>query len=214
MSDAIQILEQVNSFYSGAFTQLVTFTVGLLAVVGVLMPVGIAAYQNRQLKHDQKTLNDKIDSELSAARHALSEQLAKDLATRDEALKSLIETTKLEIAKEVKKIDELGTARSFHLQALANRESSPAFAASDSLEAVSSYANGGDEMNLKSVLTIFTDCIEKVTEDDFKNHEFEESAQSVIKALSGLNANGRYAADIRDIRRGIKDAKTRTTDEK
>lgn len=108
MPDALQILEQVNSFYSDAFTQLIAFTVGLLALVGVLMPMGIAAYQNRQLKHDQKTLNEKIENELLAARLALSEQLAKNLATRDEALKALIETTKLEIAEEVRKIDELG----------------------------------------------------------------------------------------------------------
>jgi hypothetical protein len=214
MSEAMQILEQVNSFYSGAFTQLITFTVSLLAVVGVLMPLGIAAYQNRQLKHDQKTLNDRIDNELSAARLALSEQLAKDLVTRDEVLKSLIEKTKSEIAQEVKKIDELATARSLHLQALANRESTPAFATYDSLMAVSSYARNGDEMNLNSALTIFTDCIKKVTEDDFKNFDIEEESQSVTKALDDLNANGRYTADIREIRRGIQDAKTRKTDKK
>lgn len=209
MPDAMQILERVNAFYTGAFSQLVVFTVGLLALVGVLVPIAIATYQNRQIKHDQKTLNDKIENDLSAVRLALAEQLAKDLSARDDAIKSLIEDAKREIAEEVKKIDELGSARSFHLQALSNRESAPSSSAADSLAAACSYAKGGDERNLRSVLSLWSNCIERVTAEDFKLYDYEDDSQLAIKALDALNANGRYTEDVRAIRRGVEEAKNR-----
>jgi hypothetical protein len=209
MSDVLQILERVNGFYSGAFSQLVTFTVGLLALVGVLVPLVIASYQNRQLKHDKKTLSDKMDNDLSALKILLSEQLAKDLAARDDAIKALIDGAKKEIAAEIEKIDALGTARSLHLQALSNQTAIPASAAYDCLSAISSYAKGNDERNLQSVLHIFKDCVEKLSADDLKTHDFEAAAEAAVKALNRLNTNRRYMEDIRDIRRGIEAAKGR-----
>lgn len=209
MSNALQILEKVNTFYSGAFSQLVTFTVGLLALVGVLIPIAIATYQNRQIKHDQKTLNDKIENDLSAARLALSEQLAKDLSERDNAIKAIIDNAKKEIAAEIKKIDELGTARSLHLQAISRSETSPESSAADSLSAATAYAKGGDERNLRGVLSIWSHCITKVTSDDFKFFDFEDVSKQTIAALETLNATGRYTEDIRAIRREVEEAKIR-----
>jgi hypothetical protein len=42
MADAFAILERVNALYSTAFSQLIAYTVGVIAFIGVLVPIGIA----------------------------------------------------------------------------------------------------------------------------------------------------------------------------
>lgn len=209
MNDTLAILEKVNAFYSGAFSQLVTFTIGLLALVGVLIPIAIAAYQNRQLKHDQRSLSDKISHDLASAKRELSEQLEKDVTTRDDELRLLIASVKSEVAKEIQKTHELAIAGTLHLQALSNYEKEPQLAAVDCLDAISSYAAGGDERNLQAVITIFTKCIEKVTSETFKLYDFDEHARTATDALTALAANGRYTENIRSIRTGVEEARTR-----
>ena len=209
MSETIQILEKVNAFYVGAFSQLVTFTVGLLALVGVLIPIGIASYQNRQMKRDQKVLTERIENELNAVRVALSEQIAKDISEKEAAIKLLIDEAKKEISHQLEKIDELAIARSFHLQAISHYRTSPASGASDCLASVRAYAKGGDEQNLRAIISIWGECIENVTEEDFKVFDLAEDSQKTIEALTELNGNGRYVEDIRSIKRGIEEAKTR-----
>lgn len=210
MPDAFQILERLNGFYSGAFNQLITFTVGLLALVGVLIPVAIAAYQNRQLRHDQKLLTEKIENDLAAAKLELTEKLAKGLAAQDETLKGLIESTKQEIANEIKKTNKLAIARALHLQANSHQNTAPASSALDSLAAATAYASGKDERNLRSVLAIWEECIKNVKADDFKHYDLEDEAKRAIEAIESIGANGRYAVDIRSIQRGVEEAKIRT----
>lgn len=210
MQEALQILERVNTFYSNAFSQLITFTVGLLAVVGVLIPIAIAAYQNRQLKHDQKSLLDKIENDLKTAKLSLSEQLAKDLVLRDEAMKTAIEDARSEMSKELKKIDSLASARSMHLQALSTQSANPGSSASDALNAAELYAQAGDERNLRAALVVWNSCIGKVSADHVRDYEIELYATGALKALETLNGGGRYHEDIRAIKHGLEEAKKRS----
>lgn len=203
----MQILEKLNSFYSGAFGQLITYTVGVLALVGVLVPAGIAAFQNRQLKRDQAALSAQISAELLTAKTELSAQFAKEIAAREEELRKLVQDAKQELGKEIKKIDELAIGRSLHLQALTAGRESPGTAVHDSLEAIRAYVRGGDERNLRAVLRIFEEAIEKVDQSDFKPFDLDECATSALEALKELNQAGRYADDMRMIRLKLDEAK-------
>ena len=56
MDSTLEILEKVNAFYIGAFDQLIILTVSVLAFCGVLVPILISTYQNKQLKLQQEAL--------------------------------------------------------------------------------------------------------------------------------------------------------------
>lgn len=209
MSETLQILEKLNSFYAGAFGQLVTYTVGILALVGVLIPTAIASFQNRQLKRDQNALSAQISAELLAAKTHLNAKLAEEIAMSEAKLKEFVGTTRAEIAEEITKIDELAKGRALHLQALTTRENSPSSSVFDCLSAVPSYVKGGDERNLRAVLIIFEDECARVYEDDFKILDIEDAKTLAVESLKPLNTTGRYTQDIRMINVLTAEAKQR-----
>jgi len=67
MSETLQILEKLNSLYSGAITQLISYTIGVLAFVGIVIPALMGILQSRQLKRDHAALTTYIENQISAA---------------------------------------------------------------------------------------------------------------------------------------------------
>ena len=54
--DSLSVVESVNSFYSNAFSQLMTLTIAILAIIGVLMPLILQHIQSRSFRIEQKSL--------------------------------------------------------------------------------------------------------------------------------------------------------------
>lgn len=209
MSETLQILEKLNSFYSGAFAQLITYTVGVLAFIGILIPFGIATFQNRQMKRDQTTLSAHIALELAAAREQLSKEITEQISNREMKLQEQIKAMRQEIAREVKKIDSLASARTLHLQAAANLKSHPGKSTFDCLSAIPEYGDSGDERNLIAVLRLLESSVQKTTAEDFKNLSLEAARDGAIKVLEKLNQGGRYTQEIETLNRALAKAKER-----
>ena len=64
----IEIVDKVNSFYSGAFTQLITLTVAVLAFAGIILPILIQIIQSRTFRSEQESLKAHIDEQLKAVK--------------------------------------------------------------------------------------------------------------------------------------------------
>ncbi|MBM3114952.1 hypothetical protein [Jeongeupia naejangsanensis] len=143
-------------------------------------------------------------------KYELTKHLEHALDSNNKKLEELINESKKEIAKEIGIIDALGNGRSFHQQALSMRDIMPASAASDALSAVMYYAAGNDERNLRAALVVWEECIPKCTNEELETFQYDRSVNDAIKALEGLNKNGRYAEDIRSIARENKKAMLRT----
>ena len=111
MSETLQILEKLNTFYSGAFTQLITYTVGILAFIGIVIPFAIATFQNKQLKKDQTSLSNQIANELIAAKEEMKREIEEQMSKRGEGLRKLVLETKNVIDSEIRNFDRLAFAR-------------------------------------------------------------------------------------------------------
>nr|WP_315494130.1 hypothetical protein [uncultured Rhodoferax sp.] len=213
MSETLQLLEKLNSFYAGAFAQLVTYTVGVLAFIGILIPFGIAAFQNRQMKRDQNSLSNQIASELTEARIQLTKEFEEQFAARETKLQEQLKAMKQEIAKEVEKIDDLAMARSLHLQAAANLNTRPGSSTFDCLSAIPQYGASSDERNLIAILRLLESSLPLTTLEDFNLYEIDEVGEDAIKYLQKLNQHGRYAQEISLLKRSLAEAKVRKPDE-
>jgi hypothetical protein len=209
MSETLQILEKLNTFYSGAFTQLITYTVGVLAFIGIVIPFAIATFQNRQMKKDQNSLSVQIGLELTVAKEDLKREIEELMSKREENLHQLVIEAKKEIDIEIKKIDGLAEARALHLQALSMVKTSPAASAFDALTAAAGYAKNKDERNLMAALRVFEDAIQTVQKEDFDQLDIDKACNETVESIDKLNANGRYAEDIKSLMRQIAEAKKR-----
>lgn len=75
MTETFAILERVNALYSNAFTQLITYTVGIVAFVGVLVPLTVALLQLWKSQGDRKLLEETIKTEVEKAKAAMQQEL-------------------------------------------------------------------------------------------------------------------------------------------
>ena len=112
----IEILEKVDLFYNNAWNKLIIFTTILLTIVGVVIPIIINWWQNRNLKLREKALKEDLkdffNDELS--------KLKKEMET------SIKEQFKEEIGKSKENQEEIKNSLQgtfFHLQANIDRKS-------------------------------------------------------------------------------------------
>ncbi len=73
------IIDNLNSLYSSAFGHLVDYTVGLLAFLGVIVPVVFYWFQNKQLKLDKEMLAKKISLEIDEAKTTIIKDIQSKL---------------------------------------------------------------------------------------------------------------------------------------
>lgn len=207
MSETLQILEKLNSLYSGAFSQLIAYTVGVFSLVGLFVPLSIASFQNRQLRRDHTALSAHIEAEMDAARTLLSEEIGKQLKEAEQRMHELLSETRKDIDAEIKKMDGLAMARSLHLQARSSANEWPGSALYDCFSAIPLYVAAKDERNLRATLGSIELVISRVRSEDFQMHELDKAFGNAIDALKTLNETGRYEEDIDKLRMGMTKAK-------
>ena len=213
MTDTLQILEKVNSFYSNAFSQLITVTVAVLAFAGVFLPLLLQFLQWRTFRNERRSLQIQIIKEISSTKEALTGELQ----TRFEAAKQDFQKM---VQAEIKTIQrrlntEIAITRGgvCYVQAanyvmqgdVPHAASSFAFAADHSLK-------GDDDFNGQRALEELQKCLPRLTTASFEAElDLEEDLTSLVKTLGERNINGRFTDRIGVITRGIAAAKKRTS---
>lgn len=206
--DAMLILQTVQQFYSDSWTQLVTYTIALLAFVGGLIPVIVQIIQSRTFMAEQTTVRKQLSEEISQAKAELKSALDADYETERIRIEGLIED---KILQAMKKSDR-ATGAAFHVEGTHHKSGGHFFAAASSFaNAASCYLRAEDEANLQRVLRqIVDDCLPKLNKSHFEDPGIcERTLNGLVAALEKNNPNGRYKDTIDDIRRGITEAKKR-----
>ncbi len=193
MPDPIQILERVNSFYSGAFTQLVTYTVALLAFVGVLIPILIEYIHNRTFRIEYEGTRRKLAEDLES----LKVQISQDIRS----------TLKKDLKKEFDGMVEQATSNLkakvsnahggiFHLQgnstvATGNYPS----ACHDFCRAGEFYLESQDQTDAQRVLTaLATSCLANMDKQDFdQDATLESDIKGLIASVRKHNDHGAFS---------------------
>ncbi len=210
-TDSLLILEKLNSFYSGAMSQLVAYTIGIIAFVGILFPAIIAYLQSRQIKREQDVAYKQLSSDLEKAKKELSDSLNTRFQAEDTKLKEGISEIRKEIAKERDRLESYVTARTNFLQgdSLENREVY-GVAASEFAQAARNFLTVVDEVNIQRSIKRLHRCLEHAGSDDFGDEsDLEEELDKLIAALTARNENDRYFDEIRAIKASTKAAKSR-----
>jgi hypothetical protein len=109
------IIDNLNSLYSSAFGYLIDYTVGLLALFGVIVPVIFYWLQNKQLKLDEEMLAKKISLEIDEAKKTIIEDIQCKLAIELEEFKKKVSDIKFELKEDVNKVTHLSYATIHHL---------------------------------------------------------------------------------------------------
>jgi hypothetical protein len=203
------IINNVNSIYSNV----IAYTFGLVAFVGILLPIAISLLQNRQLKNDHKALSDKISKEMQEAKNALITDLKNELAIEISKFDKKVSDIKIELNEEIHEISSGLHAKAHHSQARdAIEKNNFQTACIDCLAAVVGYCDAKDEPNLQVVLDVLLipKVIPKLKQPDFDNNEnVEIYFNKALAALEKINTNGRYSKNIQSLKVGLKTAKAR-----
>lgn len=75
MDSTLVIVEKINSFYSSAFSQLITITVAMLAFVGIIVPILYYLYQQRLFKIEVSSIEAKMEDKLDEIKNELKNHL-------------------------------------------------------------------------------------------------------------------------------------------
>lgn len=162
------IISNIDAMYATAISQLTTYTFGVVALVGVLLPIILGVVQSRSNKADKEELGKHIEKEISAAEKKIStaiqaeiaEKIALEVSNMIEPLKQKIEDYELKFSQ--------SRAGLFHLQGtMSKRNKLYAFAAMDYATSTIEYLKGGDESNGQRVLRLLQEeCLPKVNKKD------------------------------------------------
>lgn len=205
------ILNNINTLYSAAVSQLITYTIGMMAFVGVLLPVVISLLQSRQLKADQANLTQKLEAAIVQAKTSLSEQIKADLKEEMATYEARIAEIKDGLTEDIKRAKDEAVARTHHLQAISLiGKGLFVDALADCANAAPGYASCGHEQNLQIILDVVGDTIlPKLNRSHFENTNAEESLGALFEAFEPLDENKRYRRYKEKLTAAIKSARAR-----
>ena len=207
------IIDNLNSIYSSAFGHLIEYTVGLLGLVGVIVPMIYYWFQNKQLKLDKKLLTGKISLEIEDAKKTIIEDIQSKLTIEIEEFEKKVSDIESGLKQDVGIVMHLSHAKIHHLQAnsmVSFDKWSDAF--EDCLTAIVGYSKASDEANLQTVLKAI--LIDKVLPNVNKEiidkiYKLDDRVQEAVDCIDKLNKNGRYKVDLIEFGRLLEAAKVR-----
>lgn len=208
------IVNNINSLYSNAISQLTSYTFGVVAVVGILMPIIVSVIQSKSLKTEKENLEKYISDEVSKIKSTLRDEISSEL-------KLLVEAEENELFSRVdvkfKTLEDklkCAHASSFHIQGRTHLSQKFYLAASeDFCEATIGYLTGGDELNGQRTLRLLVnDCLTKLHKEDYENGDLDTDLESLLVALNNINIHNRYTDQIANLNRERKAGKSRISE--
>lgn len=209
MDETLIVLEKLNQFYSSSFSQLVNMTIGLLAFVGVIIPVLIGLYQNKQFKQEQSHILKALEeSKLELIRHIESEveqRFELERNKRDEEITIL----KNELMKE----SQTSKGGVFFVQANNLLKQSCFNSAMESyVDAIHCFIRSENELNAQRALGLLIDnCLPNLLKSDFEHRcNYESKIKDIITQLETMSCNGRYTDLANELFDALEQALKRT----
>lgn len=205
------IINNVNSLYSTAISQFTSYTLGVVALVGVLIPALVTVIQVRSLKAEKESLEKYISDEVNKAKLVIKEEMLQEIKRQIQSEENELTFRLEEKFSNFEKKLECAQASSFHIQGNGHlSRDMPAMAAEDFCDATHGYLDGGDELNGQRTLRmLIEDCLPKMYESDFEDVEIDKKIDDLIVLLKEHNNNNRYLDQIDRLNKARKTAKSR-----
>jgi hypothetical protein len=207
MDSTLVIVEKINSFYSSAFSQLITITVLMIAFIGIIVPVIFYLYQQRLFRIEVHSIEDKINIKFGEIKNELKEVI---INTIDEQMKE---------AKKSLENDYHSLRGDIFLVQANHYVSNSRY-----IDSLDSYLTAGvgfikckDELNLKTTINnIIGYSLPSIESSQIKDNEnIENDFNNFINLLNNeLNKTGAYTVEIRDMKSEFKKAKVRIKTER
>ncbi|HEX3800732.1 MAG TPA: hypothetical protein VH413_18710 [Verrucomicrobiae bacterium] len=186
--NGLDVVKQVNDFYSTSFTQLLVFF-SIVSTIGcVVIPILAQWYQKNQLKIREKELALEL-------KRLVEEKTKKFVAEMDKKFEEEKKTIASSLAENVTLIEKRATKAEgyvFQLQGNGNIERGDYVQSCiDYLAAARSYCKCNNGSNLPTILNILSDKIlPKLNMEQLKEDGLSESIAYQLEEVSKTNHNG------------------------
>lgn len=200
----VEAVDKMHAFYTQAFSNLMSITFGIIAFVGVVLPIVVSLIQNRQLKRENDNLRRELKLEIETIASGEIENLEKLLDDKARAIDSRIEEKLMELNKKLSTSTAESRGSIFHLQGNSGVSNG------DYGEATISYAvalsayllakNLGDARVVANLL--HSTCLPEIDKETFADSpRIKTFIEAAIKDLKASNQDGRHTDLIEKIER-------------
>jgi hypothetical protein len=218
-NDVGELLDKVNAFYSNSFSVLVNYTLELVALFGVLVPVIIQFYQNKklalqrdQLLKEQEALVQKKEQEFIEIAAKNTASAVKDVELK---LQAALEKTKAHLEETVKdaelKLQSALEKTKAHLEgAVCFQQGKTAAMAGKIPAAVMSYIDGArrflqgdDELNFRNIIIDLVLVLPQLTKADmaaFKFANIQTLHDHLVALIQSRNTDKRFDSVLASIK--------------
>jgi hypothetical protein len=190
--DPVQILEQVNAFYSTAFSQLLTTTLIILGFGSVVLPLVLQYLQIRSFRMERESLKSQIiyeiekelDTEIKSQFKSEMDNFQKQIDNEFIKLKTQQEENTLATKGSILLIQGI-----FLLDKGGFIDAGGSFA-----RAAIFLLKGKDEQHCQRCLnSLVQDCLPKLNKKDFENNpNLDSTIDELLSVLGNMNENQRY----------------------
>lgn len=214
-----ELLEKVNGFYSNAFNSLITIVACIIGFAGVLLPIAIAFFQNRQFKIQkadlEKNLKEVIKEEIAATALALKEKTNKLIDAEIKKIQLDLEKKNKAFEVNNKKSQYLISGRLEHMNATFYIEKNAYSTASTYLfSAATYYIWAKNEQNLGRVIRLLHDKVLPKMTNKNKIEEANERITKLNERIKPLNTTGKYRDDLVKISNALEKAQNNLANKK
>jgi len=213
MTDPLEILQAVKTFYESAFSQLLTLTAIILGFGGVILPVLLQFIQSRTFRVETSHLESQVTAMINLAKDELKIELEKKFILETERLQknfmSQIDVMNLKMQKQT----AVAQAGTFFLQAAnAIRLGNFDHAARDYAHSAKLAFEGEDDQNGQRALNALLEkCMSHLNSQSFEIiSELDPEIDNLLETLKSRNQNGRFKDSISGITVSRNQAKKRT----
>lgn len=209
----IELLSTVTNFYDQAFNKLMAVTFGVIAFIGVLVPIVVGWVQTRNLKSEKSALLSELRQEIASEREEIRKTIEASVRAEMSELRIETQARLKSLADEIERAAASADASTFHLQGVSRFQSGFfGMAAGDFAHSAYRYIDAKDEANAQKCISILVhDCLPKMSADDYKEYKVEKVCNRLLKELRACNENGRYTNSIADIEREMEVASKRSS---
>lgn len=207
----IDLLTTVNDFYDKAFSRLLITTFGIIAFIGVIIPIAVGWLQLRSLRSEKNSLLNELITELSSERQASERKMKEEVEAQIKLVKKDYEKQFIEMAASIKKSSASATARAHHLQGIATLEANLMdLGITDFSQAARQFFVAGEEDNARrAIAVICQQCLPKINAEQYNDHEIEKACDDLISEVQKHNDNSRYHDDIVLMKKEMRGASSR-----
>lgn len=209
--DPVQLLSTVNSFYDQAFNKLMVVTFGIIAFIGVLVPLVVGWVQTRTLRAEKNSLLTDLKAEIESERDAVRQAIESSVREEVNEVRLALEQRIEELTRNLDEASASAEARSFHLQGRDYVKSNKSTLGVKSFaHAATRYIDARDESNAQRCInSLIEDCLPKTDKSKYKKFKVERVCGDLLAKLRDCNENGRYSNFIQRIESEMEYASSR-----